>query len=123
VKRIACIGLITAAVILFELQDISTFKQFDQLRSNVGLVPDTSDSGEKRHTKGSTCRHNQYLRSALVESSWSVVRKDPALLLKYKKYCRRMHKNRAIIRIAKHLLSRISFVLKNKQEYVIGIVA
>jgi hypothetical protein len=58
-----------------------------------------------------------------VESSWSVVRKDPALLMKYKEYCRRMEKNKAIIRIAKHLLSRINFVLKNKKEYVTGVVA
>lgn len=122
-RSIPGIGAINAAVILFELQDISRFKHFDHLCSYVGLVPDTSDSGETKHTKGITVRHNQYLRSALVESSWSVVRKDPALLLKYKQYCKRMHRNRAIIRIAKHLLSRISFVLKNKKEYEIGVVS
>ena len=53
----------------------------------------------------------------------SVIRKDPALLMKYKTYCRKMEKNKAIIRVAKHLLSRINYVLKNKKEYVTAVVA
>lgn len=122
-RSIPGIGEINAAVMLFELQDVTRFKRFDYLCSYVGLVPDTSDSGDTKRTKGITHRHNYYLRTALVESSWSVVRKDPALLMKYKEYCKRMEKNKAIIRIAKHLLSRISFVLKNKREYVTGVVA
>lgn len=121
-RSIPGIGAVNAGVILFELQDISRFNTFDQLCSYAGLVPDTSQSGESSHDKGITIRHNSYLRTALVESSWQVIRKDPALLLKYKGYCKRMHSNRAIVRIAKHLLSRIRYVLKNKEEYEIGIV-
>jgi transposase len=122
-RSIPGIGEINAAVMLFELQDVTRFKRFDYLCSYVGLVPDTADSGDTKRTKGITYRHNYYLRTALVESSWSVVRKDPALLMKYKEYCKRMEKNKAIIRVAKHLLSRINFVLKTKQEYVTGVVA
>jgi transposase len=121
-RTIHGIGEINAAVILFELQDVSRFKHLDHLYSYAGLVPDTDDSGEIRITKGITNRSNHYLRTALVESSWSVIRKDPALLMKYKGYCRKMNKNKAIIRIAKHLLSRINYVLKNKKEYVSGVV-
>jgi transposase len=122
-RSIPGIGEINAAVMLFELQDVSRFKHFDHLCSYVGLVPNTSNSGETKITKGITDRSNYYLRTALVESSWTVVRKDPALLMKYKIYCRRMERNRAIIRIAKHLLSRINYVLKNKKEYVTAVVA
>lgn len=122
-RSIPGIGEINAAVMLFELQDVNRFKSFDNLCSYVGLIPDTNDSGETKKTKGITHRKNGYLRDALVESSWSVVRKDPALLMKYKAYCRRMEKNKAIIRIAKHLLSRIKYVLKNKKEYVTAVVA
>jgi transposase len=121
-RSIGGIGEINAAVILFELQDISRFKRFENLCSYAGLIPNTSDSGETKKTKGITNRSNHFLRTALVESSWSVVRKDPALLMMYKKYCRRMEKNKAIIRVAKHLLSRINYVLKNEKEYVTGIV-
>jgi len=122
-KTIPGIGEINAAIILFELQEINRFKDFDHLCSYTGLVPDTSDSGETKRTKGITNRSNYNLRTALVESSWSVIRKDPSMLMMYKRYCRRMEKNKAIIRIAKHLLSRIKYVLKNKKEYVTGVVA
>jgi transposase len=121
-RSIKGIGEINAAVILFELQDVNRFKHFDNLCSYVGLIPNTNDSGETKITKGITNRSNYYLRTALVESSWSVIRKDPALLMKYKTYCRKMEKNKAIIRVAKHLLSRINYVLKHKKEYVAGVV-
>jgi transposase len=121
-RTIPGIGEINAAVLLFELQEVSRFKHLDHLCSYAGLVPDTADSGESKINKGITNRNNHYLRTALVESSWSVIRKDPALLMKYKGYCRKMEKNKAIIRIAKHLLSRINYVLKTKKEYVTCVV-
>jgi len=114
------IGEINAAVLLFELQDIRRFKHLDQLCSYAGLVPDTEDSGDTKRTGGITHRSNNYLRVALVESSWSVIRKDPALLMKYKEYCKKMNRNKAIIRIAKHLLARIRYVLLNGKQYVSG---
>ncbi len=117
------IGEINAAIILFELQDIFRFKTFDKLCSYVGLVPDTADSGDIRRNKGLTHRRNTYLREALIESSWVLVKKDPAMLMKYKDYCKRMHKNKAIIKIARHLLARINFVLRNNTTYVSGLVA
>jgi transposase len=117
------IGEINAAVMLFELQDINRFKHFDPLSSYAGLIPSTHDSGDRKTSKGITDRTNQFLRAALVESSWTAVRKDPALLIKYKEYLKRMNKNKAIIRIAKHLLSRIQYVLKNDTEYITGVVA
>jgi transposase len=116
------IGEINAAIILFELQDIGRFKTFDNLCSYVGLIPDTDDSGETKRNKGLTHRRNTYLREALIESSWVLIKKDPAMLLKYKDYCKRMHKNKAIIKIARHLLARINYVLRKKTEYVSGLL-
>jgi len=112
------IGEVNAAIILFELEDIHRFKSHDHLYSYAGLVPDTDDSGEVKKSKGITHRSNSRLRKALVESSWIIMRKDPAMLMLYKKYCKSMHKNKAIIRIAKHLLSRIRYVLKEQKPYV-----
>ena len=42
-RSIPGIGEINAAVMLFELQDVSRFKHFDNLCSYAGLVPNTSD--------------------------------------------------------------------------------
>jgi hypothetical protein len=50
-------------------------------------------------------------------------KKDPAMLMKYKDYCKRMHKNKAIIKITRHLLARINYVLRKQTPYVSGLVA
>lgn len=123
VRSIPGIGEVNAAVILFETMGMERFKSFDAFCSYAGLVPDTGDSGDTIVNKGITSRANNFLRKALIESSWVVIRKDPALLMKYKHYVSHMHKNKAIVRIAKHLLSRIRYVLKHQTKYEIGIVA
>lgn len=116
-RSIPGIGKIIAAIILFEIQDINRFGHFDTLASYGGLVPNTHDSGPSKRSKGITHRTNHLLRVALIEASWNVIRKDPALLMKYKQYSKRMDSNKAIIRIAKHVLARIRYVLKNEVPY------
>jgi transposase len=109
-------------IIICELQDIRRFKTLDKLCCYAGIVPDTSSSGDNEKVRGITHRNNPYLRPAIVESSWVIIRKDPAMLMLYKKYCSTMVPNKAIIKIAKHLLSRIRYVWMNQVEYEIGIV-
>lgn len=120
-RTIPSIGEINAAIILFEIQDIRRFRLFDDLCSYAGLIPDSNESGDRKSKMKITSRTNYNLRTALVESSWTVIRKDPALLLKYKQYCKRMEKNKAIIRISKHLLARIRFVLSKQKPYKISL--
>jgi hypothetical protein len=58
----------------------------------------------------------------LVEAAWIAVKKDPVLTMKYAQLSRRMHKNKAIIRITKMLLSRIRHVWKTNEEYVCAVI-
>ena len=58
----------------------------------------------------------------LIESAWTAIRKDKALMMVYGQLIRRMTKQRAIIRIAKKLLSRVMYVWKNDQDYVFDVV-
>jgi transposase len=122
IQSIPGIGLLNSMVIITELQDMSRFKTFDRLCSYAGIVPDTGSSGENNIVKGITYRRNEYLRPAIVESSWVIIRKDPAMLQLYKKYCSMMVPNKAIIKIAKHLLSRIRNVWRTQIEYEKGIL-
>lgn len=122
-QSIPGIGIVNAMIIMSELQDIRRFKTLDSLCCYAGIVPDTCSSGDNEIVKGITHRSNHYLRPAIVESSWVIIRKDPAMLMLYKKYCKSMIENKAIIKIAKHLLSRIRYVWSKQVEYEIGIVA
>lgn len=121
-KSLPGIGLITAMTVLTELETIERFKTFDKLCSFIGLIPSTNSSGEKDAPGNITRRGHSILRNILVESAWVAVRTDPALTLSYHTLCKRMEPNKAIVRIAKKLLNRIKFVLKNKQAYEYAVV-
>jgi len=116
------IGLINGMVIQTEIDDIHRFKRLDSLCDYAGFVPDIYSSNDKMVVRGISKRRNEYLREAIIESSWTLIRKDPAMLMKYNEYRARMNGNKAIVRIAKHLLSRIRFLWKNDQTYVRGII-
>lgn len=121
-RSIPGIGLLTAMVILTELETINRFERFDNLCGFIGLVPSTHSSGDNDKDGDITRRGHIVLRSALIESAWVAARHDPALTRSYHEYCKRMEPNKAIIRIAKKLLNRIRYVLKNKQPYVCAVV-
>ncbi len=121
-KTIPGISTLTAMIVLTELYEVTRFRSIDQLCSYVGLVPDTQSSGEKEHVGGMTRRHHSFLRWLLIEASWIAVRKDPAMMEAFTEYCKRMRKTQAIIKIARKLLNRIRYVLKNQAEYVTGVI-
>jgi len=116
------IGLITAMLIIVELENICRFKTLDQLCSYVGLIPSTNSSGDNEIVGEITSRGHSRLRAAIVESAWITVKNGPALLMAYSKPCKRMDANKAIVRIAKKLLNRIRYVLINQQEYVKAVI-
>lgn len=116
------VGLLTSMKILTELDNIERFKTFDKICSYVGLVPSTNSSGDNNVVNGITPRKSTSIRVALVESAWTAVRSDPAMLSSFQKLCKRMKANRAIIRIAKKLLNRIVYVLRERKPYVQSVV-
>ena len=121
-KTVPGISTLTAMMLLTELYDINRFKTLDKLCSYVGLIPDTDSSGAKDLKTGMTGRRNAQLRFVLIESAWTAVRKDPALMMAFNELCKHMTKTKAIVRIARKLLNRVRYVLKNQQEYTTAVV-
>lgn len=121
-RTVPGIALIMSMTILTELENIERFGNLDKLCSYVGLVPRTNSSGDHEKTGKVTPRSNRQLRGMLIESAWISIRQDPALMMRYGQLCQRMEPNKAIIKIAKKLLSRIKHVLKNNEPYEKGVV-
>ena len=121
-RTVPGIALIMSMTIITELENIERFGTLDKLCSYVGLVPRTNSSGENEKVGKITPRSNRQLRSMLIESSWIAIRQDPALMMRYGELRQRMEPNKAIIKIAKKLLSRIKHVLKNNEPYEKGVV-
>jgi len=121
-RSIPGIGPLTSVQILTELGDIKRFSSFKKLNSFVGFKPTTYSSGEHDWKGHLSIRKHKALRSALVECAWQTVQNDPAMLVKYEQLLDRMTKKRAVVVIARKLLSRIYFVLKNQQSYQLGVI-
>ena len=116
------ISTLSAMTLLTELGDIKRFNSFDKLNSYVGLLPGEHSSGEKEVRYSMSGRGNAFLRKMLIECAWIAARRDPALLLSFNKFCTRMCKSKAIVKIARKLLNRIRFVLLNHKPYELGII-
>ena len=111
------ISTLSAMILLTELCDMARFASLDSLCSYVGLIPAIKSSGETEYVRGITPRRNAYLRWILIEAAWVAVRKDPAMMMAFNEYCKRMRKNRAIVKIARKLLNRIRYILKHQTPY------
>ena len=119
---IPSIGLTSAMILLTEIGDINRFKSLKALCCYFGLVPTSKSSGETSYVGRITRRGNSYLKFILIECAWTAMRKDPALLLAYKSAIVYTEPNKAIIKVARKLLNRIRYVLRNEKEYVAGVI-
>ncbi len=116
------IGPLTAIILLVEIIDIHRFSSFRQLNSFVGLYPMEHSTGDDEHKGAITIRHNKHLRKIFVEDAWTAIRHDPALTLAFNQLTLRMTSKRAIVKIARKLVSRVRYVLMNETLYEKGIV-
>lgn len=116
------IGFLTAMTFLVQIGDIRRFRQLDDLCEYIGLVPMMKGSGSKLYTGKMISRGRKELKIMIIEAAWEAVRKDPALMAKFNELTRRMNKNKAIIRIARKLVSRMRYVLMAQEPYKMGII-
>jgi transposase len=115
------IGFLTAMTFLVQIGDIRRFRQLDDLCDYIGLVPMMKGSGPKLYTGKMINRGRKELKIMIIEAAWDAVRMDPALMAKFNELTRRMNKNKAIIRIARKLVSRMRYVLLSHEPYKMGI--
>jgi transposase len=116
------VGWITAITLYTEIIDMKRFTNMEKLAGYVGLVPTIKSSGEKETVLGLTIRNSKYLRRMLIESSWVAIKEDEAMYECFCNLIKRMDKKRAIISIARKLLSRIRHVWLKQEEYVYGVI-
>jgi transposase len=116
------IGPITAACLITEIGEMKRFASFDQFNSFIGFCPMQFSSGQYDHKGKMTLRQNKKLRYLLIEAAWTVVRKDPAFTLCFNEWKNKIGAKRAIVKVARKLISRIRHVWLNEKEYVTGVV-
>jgi transposase len=116
------IGTTTGMMILTQIDDVKRFETLDKMCNYIGLVPSMHGSGDKVKTGKLINRGRKELKIMMIEASWKAVREDPALMAKFNELCKTMQKNKAIIRIARKLVSRIRHVLIHQEKYESGVL-
>jgi transposase len=109
--------VITGMTVLAALGEIQRFESARHLASYSGLTPGLEQSGTKYREKGITKEGRKELRWAMVEVAQRAVKSDPHWTRKFQEMEKRMHRNQAIVAIARRLLELVWYVLTRRQPY------
>jgi len=110
-------GVITGMTVLAAIGEIQRFDSARHLASYSGLTPGLEQSGTKYNEKGITKEGRKELRWALVEVAQRAVKSDPLWTRRFQELQKRMHRNQAIVAIARRLLELVWYVLTRRQPY------
>ena len=110
-------GVITAMTVLAAIGEIERFGSAKHLASYSGLVGGVEQSGTHLVEKGITKVGRKEVRWAMVEVAQRAVKSDPRWTGKFQELHKRMHRNQAIVAVARQLLELVWHVLTRRQPY------
>jgi transposase len=110
-------GVITGMTVLAAIGEIQRFESARHLASYSGLTPGLEQSGTKYREKGITKEGRKELRWALVEVAQRAVKSDPLWKHRFQELQKRLHRNQAIVAVARRLLELVWYVLTRRQPY------
>jgi transposase len=110
-------GVITAMTVLAAIGEVQRFASAKHLASYSGLTGGLDQSGTHLVQKGITKEGRKELRWAMVEVAQRAVKSDPHWKRKFQEMEKRMHRNQAIVAIARRLLELVWYVLTRHQPY------
>ena len=110
-------GVITAMTVLAAIGDVQRFASPKQLASYSGLTGGLDQSGTHLVQKGITKEGRKELRWAMVEVAQRAVKSDPHWTRRFQEMEKRMHRNQAIVAVARRLLELVWYVLTRRQAY------
>ncbi len=110
-------GVVTGMTVLAAIGDIARFETPKALASYSGLTPGVEQSGVKLRGKSITKEGRREFRWAMVEVAQRAVKADPHWKRLFSELERRMHRNQAIVAVARHLLMVVWYVLSQGKSY------
>jgi len=116
--QIPGMGLILSMAVLSAIGDITRFSHAKKLVSYAGLSPGVHASGETNRSKPITKEGRKELRWAMVEAAWVTVRFNPYWKAQFKQLEKRMHRNQAIVAVARRMLVSIWHILTKREPYL-----
>ncbi len=123
IEKINGIGIISAVRMSINLFDEKKrYESDEKLNHYLGLTPSEKSSGDKIKRGRSGMCGNRQLRSIIIQLAWMTVRKDGSLLDKFDRvYKTSGSKQKAIVAVARKLITKIYAVIQKEEEYKINI--
>jgi transposase len=118
------IGWFSAIRLVLDLgEDLSHFTTGKKIASFVGLTSSEYSTGDTEHKGRITGMGSGFIRSLLVENSWTAIKKDQALLSKFTRAWRSSgSRKKAIVAVARVLIVRLRACLIAGTPYRMGVV-
>jgi transposase len=116
-KSIPGIGPFFSVLILYEIDDISRFRDEKKLCAYAGLVPSTHASGGKVFHGKITKTGSKWLRWAAIEAAQTAVRSDSEFHAYYQRIRVRKGTNAAKVATARRLLTIVYRLLRQGRFY------
>jgi transposase len=117
-QSIPGIGPFFFVLILYEIDDISRFRDEKKLCAYAGLVPSTHASGGKVFHGKITKTGSKWLRWAAIEAAQTAVRGNPEFYAFYQHIRTRKGSNTAKVATARRLLTIVYRLLRQGRFYV-----
>lgn len=111
------VGWFSALLVALQIDDISRFPDAEHLVSYAGLCPSLSQSGEKTRVGGIGNDSCKLLRWVLIQDAWQAVKRCKRFKTVYNKLCKKKPKQKAIIGVAKRLLTVMYFMLRDQTMF------
>lgn len=111
------IGIFSALVLMAEIGDINRFPSPKKLVRYAGLCPGLHQSGDTRYTTSLVHEGDTYIRWIMVESALHAIRHPGPLREFYTALARGKGSQKAIVAVARKMLTGIYFVLKNNAPF------
>lgn len=117
-ESIPGVGTVTVDVVISELGDMRRFSSAKKVVAYAGLAPGQRESAGKRKDLHIEKCGSRLLRAMLVEAAWRLVRYSPHWDGVYQRLSRRTgQKKKAIVAIARRLLTVMYALLKSRQRF------
>ncbi len=115
------VGEVTAEVVLSELGNWTRFRTGKQVIAYSGLAPGRRESAGKARDLGISKQGSSLLRWIMVQAAWRAVRESLKWQSVYEQISKRRGKRKAIVAVARRLLSVLFALLRTGQAYRHGI--
>jgi transposase len=110
-------GHYNATSYVAEVGDVRRFDHMDKVASFAGLVPKIHQSGERTKLGHITKRGSTHLRHVMVQAANVAVQHDKTLGKMYKRLAPRMGHQKAIVAVARRMVTLLYVMIKNNINY------